>query len=81
MRKVYFLGHPVEKISVTRNDHDGPPLEKRKRLVDLDPPLTENTILQFSLKDVVEAEKEKPPPYPEREMEKVLTNVEDEGEI
>ena len=53
VRKVYFQGHPVEKISVTRNDHDGPPLEKRKMLVDLDPPLTENTILHFSLKDDV----------------------------
>ena len=51
VRIVYFLGTPVEKISVSRCDHEGPPLEKRKRLKDLKPPLNKDTVLYFSRKE------------------------------
>ena len=58
MRKVYFLGHDVKKISVTRSDHEGPPIEKRKFLVDLSPPLTIDTVLHFGLKEQEDQVKE-----------------------
>ena len=51
MGKRYFPGISAKQISVTRNDHDDTPLEKRKKLTELDPPLTKDTVLCFALKD------------------------------
>ena len=82
------VSHKVswEKIIVTRDGHDGQGspeiLEKRKRLKDLSPPLTKDTILFFGLREtnqnVVEAQEVKE--NSEREMEEVKQDMEQEGE-
>ena len=39
----------MDKITVTRSDHNGPPLEKHKKIKELSPPLTKDTVLYFSV--------------------------------
>ena len=77
VRKEYFPGVPAEKCYVMRSDVAGHPLQKRKLLVNLDPPLTEETILLFGAeKDLVEAEEDKPPQYSEEDSSRFKTNIE-----
>ena len=75
VRKTYFPRDPVEDCYVKRSDHEGSPLPWRKLLLDLNPPLTEDTVLLFGVQqqqhDDVDAKKEKPPPYSEVETDEL----------
>ena len=75
MCKKYFPQDPVENCYVKRSDHEGSPLPWRKLLLDLSPPLSEDTVLLFGVEEqqeeVVEAKKEKPPSYSEVETDEL----------
>ena len=67
VRKKYFPQESVENCYVERSECEGSSLQWHKLLVDLNPPLTEDTVLFFGVQqqqhEVEEAKKEKPPSY------------------
>ena len=75
MRKKYFPQESVENCYVERSECEGSSLQWHKLLVDLNPPLTEDTVLFFGVQqqqhEVEEAKKEKPPSYSEVETDEL----------